>query len=449
MSFSNAASSAQTLLDALLELRRLGLAGVFSDSERFQAAMLELRPGLKKEVRVLSALIDAGYLQRLQDADAGELVIAAAQLSHWLEEELMLSSAKARYFSDVLLAFFGGEANGSAAGSPSAQSAAGAGVPSVSFSQTAASAHSPGDFVFSADECIGKGMRLYAKGQYREAADWCRRAAEQGDADAQYLLGNLYRDGVGVESDWDQALDLYRRAAAQGHAEAKEALILHIASNPAPNPIPKQVPQSAPQPSAPSPCGVYADKRVGDRFEFGRWPQGRYGEVRPVVWRVLLREADHLLVIAEKGLDCKQYHDTYTDITWADCSLRRWLNADFYSRAFNGQERALILPARLADAAGPAADDRVFLLSLDEAETLFASDSSRQAVPTDFAVKNGAYTSDSYKIGGAGCCWWWLRSRGCSSGNAANVGSDGGVYDLGNYVSIEVGAVRPVLKIAL
>ena len=195
--------------------------------------------------------------------------------------------------------------------------------------------------------------------------------------------------------------------------------------------------------------GLYADKRVGDRFEFGRYPQGADVEVKSVTWRVLQREKDYLLVIAEQGLDCKPYNEDFCDITWADCSLRRWLNADFYNRAFNEQERALILPARIANNAGPATEDRVFLLSLDEAESLFASDSARQAVPTDFAVKNGAYTSDSYKIGGSGCCWWRLRSRGWNDDGAADVIDAGGVSDIGGSVSCGSGAVRPAFKIAL
>ena len=224
MSDSKAASSAQALLDALVELRRLGPAGVFSDSGRFRAVMLDLRPGLKKEVRVLSALIEEGYLQRLQDADAGERVIVSAQIKLWLDEELMLSADKAQYFSDVLLAYFSGAVSVAAVGSQSAQSGAGVGVPYWTSPHTVLPLYSPGSSVFSADECFAKGARLYVKGQYREAADWYRKAAEQGDADAQCMLGNMYRDGVGVDSDWDLAVKWYCLAVAQDHAEARQAL---------------------------------------------------------------------------------------------------------------------------------------------------------------------------------------------------------------------------------
>jgi len=53
------------------------------------------------------------------------------------------------------------------------------------------------------------------------AANWYRRAAEQGRADAQHLLGLMYRDGAGVERDATQAVAWYRKAAAQGNADAQ------------------------------------------------------------------------------------------------------------------------------------------------------------------------------------------------------------------------------------
>ena len=46
----------------------------------------------------------------------------------------------------------------------------------------------------------------------------CRRFAEEGDAEAQYLLGNIYGgSGEGVPRDDGQAVKWYRRAAEQDH----------------------------------------------------------------------------------------------------------------------------------------------------------------------------------------------------------------------------------------
>ncbi|MGH8498108.1 MAG: tetratricopeptide repeat protein [Methylococcales bacterium] len=43
----------------------------------------------------------------------------------------------------------------------------------------------------------------------------CKKAAEQGDATAQYFLGQMYRKGDGIEKNPEEALNWYRKAAEQ------------------------------------------------------------------------------------------------------------------------------------------------------------------------------------------------------------------------------------------
>ena len=64
---------------------------------------------------------------------------------------------------------------------------------------------------------------------YGAAMRWYERAAEDGNADAQYLLGLRYERGVEVASDKARAADLFRRAAEQGHAEAQFKLAAMLA----------------------------------------------------------------------------------------------------------------------------------------------------------------------------------------------------------------------------
>ena len=49
-------------------------------------------------------------------------------------------------------------------------------------------------------------------------------AAEQGDAEARFVLGMLYAYGTGVRQDYAQARLWFEEAAAQGHAEAQHKL---------------------------------------------------------------------------------------------------------------------------------------------------------------------------------------------------------------------------------
>ena len=57
-----------------------------------------------------------------------------------------------------------------------------------------------------------------------EGAKWIRKAAEQGDADAQCDLAGAYRVGRGVPKDYVEALSWYRKAAEQGDSRAQEYL---------------------------------------------------------------------------------------------------------------------------------------------------------------------------------------------------------------------------------
>jgi clan AA aspartic protease (TIGR02281 family) len=70
---------------------------------------------------------------------------------------------------------------------------------------------------------------MYANGHgvaqdYAQAIAWYRRAADQGNADAQANLGAMYEVGQGVAQDYAQAIAWYRRAADQGNADAQADL---------------------------------------------------------------------------------------------------------------------------------------------------------------------------------------------------------------------------------
>ena len=58
----------------------------------------------------------------------------------------------------------------------------------------------------------------------KEAVKWFRKAAEQGEAHAQFMLGMCYFDGVGITQDKTEAVKWLQKAAKQGHEKAKKAL---------------------------------------------------------------------------------------------------------------------------------------------------------------------------------------------------------------------------------
>lgn len=81
----------------------------------------------------------------------------------------------------------------------------------------------------AADAGYAPAQSLYGyildKAEYNEeAAQYFRRAAEQGDADGQYGLGILYASGEGVARDAGAAREWLERAGGQGHGLAVVAL---------------------------------------------------------------------------------------------------------------------------------------------------------------------------------------------------------------------------------
>ena len=73
----------------------------------------------------------------------------------------------------------------------------------------------------SAQDYFYKGVEYYKNKNYPEAVKWFRKAAEQGDAKAQCMLGVCYDNGQGVSQDYAEAVKWYRKAAEQGDAMAQ------------------------------------------------------------------------------------------------------------------------------------------------------------------------------------------------------------------------------------
>jgi TPR repeat protein len=75
---------------------------------------------------------------------------------------------------------------------------------------------------FSAD--FQKGFTAYQSGDYATALREWTPLAKQGDADAQYNLGQMYNQGQGVPQDYKTAVKWWKLAAEQGYARAQNNL---------------------------------------------------------------------------------------------------------------------------------------------------------------------------------------------------------------------------------
>ena len=180
---------------------------------------------------------------------------------------------------------------------------------------------------------------------------------------------------------------------------------------------------------------------------FGHWPKA---DGEPIAWNILLEEEDRKLLLCQTPLANMPYHDADEPTSWEACSLRAWLNDDFYRAAFSDSEKQKILKIPVsADKntycntdAGSSTDDRVFLMSLPEVQTLLR----RRLSPLRKwnTAPSAAPHTDNQAANDAGCIWW-LRSPGSERTDAACVNGNGEISNLGLPVTTPTIAARPCL----
>lgn len=74
----------------------------------------------------------------------------------------------------------------------------------------------------TAEQNYQKGVEAYKARKNAEAVSFFQKAANQGHAKAQTLLGACYYDGEGVAQNKQKAVEWYQRAAEQGNEAAIE-----------------------------------------------------------------------------------------------------------------------------------------------------------------------------------------------------------------------------------
>lgn len=251
-------------------------------------------------------------------------------------------------------------------------------------------------------------------------SDKLAKSGAYDDAKALYEAGNL-----------EQALSAFREMGDYEDAEEQVAAIL----------------------------GEHRDwAQAGDMLTLGSYVQNGE-EAEPIYWRVLSVEENRMLLIADTVLEIHGYHDTNKKITWEGCSLRKWLNGDFYNTAFSDADRQLIQKTTLKNpnnpetgsAGGKDTQDHVFCLSLEEMEQYIGEkgEYAKGTVTEHLRTTDRVDERDEFVS-------YWTRSPGgivdfSSTGSdieyyAAITNSRGEIMYFGNRVDVQQG-VRPAVWI--
>lgn len=192
----------------------------------------------------------------------------------------------------------------------------------------------------------------------------------------------------------------------------------------------------------------------GDTVFFGEYEQdnltsnGKEG----IEWLVLDKKNDKVLLISKHVLVDKAFDESGSNATWENCSLRKWLNADFINDAFSTAEQSKIQSTQVPADKNPKFDvdsgnpttDKVFLLSVLEVEKYFSSAETKEL----FDVVAGSNVSNP----------WWLRTSGASGSifnfsdglqNCATLITISGAISYGGNPVGTAKGVRPAMWVSL
>ena len=171
----------------------------------------------------------------------------------------------------------------------------------------------------------------------------------------------------------------------------------------------------------------------------------------PIEWLILTNDGKKALLLSRYILTDTNFNYVYGNASgkdWAKCTLRKWLNGDFFANAFTKDEQKAILQTQIKNPAGPetktkgaGSKDKVFLLSYDELRQYLPAQEQRAASRTAFADA-ALHKSAEGSVSPAS---WWLRTPGMNNAMALLVETDGSV-DLrkGEHI-VQPRGVRPAI----
>ena len=202
----------------------------------------------------------------------------------------------------------------------------------------------------------------------------------------------------------------------------------------------------------------YEDADIGNIIELGEYEQDNNEDngLETVEWIVIAKEENKLLVLSKYCLDVMPYNNECADVTWETCTLRKWLNDDFYKEVFSKNEADIIIESELTNPdneagyydegkGGNDTKDKVFLLSIEEIKKYMDSEKERIADATAYARARGEILN--FFDSGTGIPSWLLRSPGYKPNYASHIGEDGSISSTGLSVDYDGLCIRPALWI--
>lgn len=194
------------------------------------------------------------------------------------------------------------------------------------------------------------------------------------------------------------------------------------------------------------------DAKTGDTVKFGKFEQDGNADngVEDIEWTVICKENGMICLISKVGLAAKAYNESEGgphNTSWEKCTLRKWLNEDFFNSAFSDEEKKSVPTVKVINY-DTNTEDKVYLLSIAEAQSAgYSMDApeKRQTNVSAAALAAGAVTYTDKQNDDLTTCSWWLRSAGSDNTLAAYVHFNGSVMVSGRAAQTADRAVRPAI----
>lgn len=168
-------------------------------------------------------------------------------------------------------------------------------------------------------------------------------------------------------------------------------------------------------------------------------------------WVVLKVEGNKALLLSLNLISAQPWDESGKNLRWDKSSIRQWLNEEFLNTAFSNEERKQIIPTVLDNSdqhgygtpSGENTTDNVFLLSVNEFDSLVNNTQYKTASPTPLAKSEGAYTNEQ------GNSAWWLRSPGMTTESPSYLSSAGDLGTRAHKANEKVIGIRPAIWIKI
>lgn len=196
--------------------------------------------------------------------------------------------------------------------------------------------------------------------------------------------------------------------------------------------------------------GKFGYQPVGELMIFSKnavlyplWrPAPKHLNIRfgPHDWLVLETRDDKMLLLSQKIIELGKYHDAYEGITWANSTIRKYLNGCFLD-SFGQPEKSRILETSIENNNNPwcctngglPTSDNIFLLSLEETIKYFG-DSGQLSNPIDKYFIDDAFNASRKATTPSNLpARWFLRTPGNSADFVSVVTNDGKICVTGDF----------------